>query len=551
MQNWMEYLDRCHVRGVPLIAINTIDVLTCHSSLRTTAIQGADGRDQRIYEKFKFGYTWNVVNGIQPMVTNSENNDGTQYLENAKEAVQAPYTTNPTIALQVFYEISDSIKKSKDPNKPSARTVFIMFLADRIINESNPEVLPAIYELLILREKLKNKGDCLILLGNMFSLPRELTDSFVVINEPLPNLDERLARVKRVVRDAEEAAEKFGYESKNYSQEELLDLAEAISGQSLFGGEQGLWLSAERTGISLEGTLKKKYDLVTATEGLSVYRSDGKGFDSIGGLSNIKNYFKKLLGGKLKPKVIVKLEELEKAIGGSGGRSGTDTSGVSTSFLGSLLTFMQDRNCYGALFVGIYGAGKSACTKAIGDEANAITIEFDLSGMKASLVGESESRMRRALQVIESVAGDGDIVFVASCNRIEQLPPELRRRFNLGTFFFYFPDADERKTIWELYINKYNLIPSLEDRQGVDDNNWTGAEIETCCRQAYLMDCSLTEASRYITPVCQTAKEEIQSLVANASGRYLSTSHEGFFSIEKIKQKARALETLEQREVSL
>ncbi|MGB7590439.1 MAG: hypothetical protein WBO19_04275, partial [Terriglobia bacterium] len=38
----------------------------------------------------------------------------------------------------------------------------------------------------------------------------------------------------------------------------------------------------------------------------------------------------------------------------------------------------------------------------------------------------------------------GRMLFIATCNSIASLPPELRRRFTLGTFFFDLPTVDER-----------------------------------------------------------------------------------------------------------
>lgn len=542
MSDLINQLERCRTRAVPLVAVNTIDVLTCHSSIK-------EEKETKLYQQFKYGYTYNMVTGVEYMVTDPTVDDGAKYIETAKQELGA-YLTKPVLALQTLQIISREIKNSKVKD---AKCVFIMFLADRIVTEQNPEVPPIIFELLVLREMLKKQGSMLILFGNMFNLPRELSDNIYVIDEGLPTLEQRLQLVDKTIEGCVKTAKKNNYEPKAYTDAEKKDLAEAISGQSIFGAEQGLWLSAEREGIILEQALTKKYQMISATDGLSVYKSDGRGFDALGGLSNIKNYFKKLASGKMNVRVVVKIDEIEKTLAGSGGKGGTDSSGVSTSFLGSLLSFMQDKNCYGSLFTGVYGAGKSAVTKAIGDETNSITIEFDLSSMKGSLVGESEARMRRALQVIEAVAGDSNILFVASCNRIEQLPPELRRRFNLGTFFFYFPDTEERKVIWDIYMNKYGISG---DHNGVDDTDWTGAEIETCCRNADLMQCSLVEASRYITPVSQTAREEIADLVAGANGRYLSTSHEGFFNIGKVKAKAKAAATFvdedeDEREVSL
>ena len=37
------------------------------------------------------------------------------------------------------------------------------------------------------------------------------------------------------------------------------------------------------------------------------------------------------------------------------------------------------------------------------------------------------------------------------------LPPELRRRFTLGTFFFDLPLREERKAIWDIYFKNWNL----------------------------------------------------------------------------------------------
>ncbi len=48
------------------------------------------------------------------------------------------------------------------------------------------------------------------------------------------------------------------------------------------------------------------------------------------------------------------------------------------------------------------------------------------------------------------------MLFIATSNSIASLPPELRRRFTLGTFFFDLPTAEERETIWRIYLKKYD-----------------------------------------------------------------------------------------------
>jgi hypothetical protein len=44
---------------------------------------------------------------------------------------------------------------------------------------------------------------------------------------------------------------------------------------------------------------------------------------------------------------------------------------------------------------------------------------------------------------VDAVAQEGRMLFIATCNSIASLPPELRRRFTLGTFFFDLPTALE------------------------------------------------------------------------------------------------------------
>jgi len=193
---------------------------------------------------------------------------------------------------------------------------------------------------------------------------------------------------------------------------------------------------------------------------------------------------------------------------------------------GTILTYMQDREADGSVFIGPPGSCKSATAKATGGTAGIPTIAFDLPAMESSLVGASTERLRKALQIIDAVS-QGRMLFIATCNSIASLPPELRRRFTLGTFFFDLPTADERETIWGIYLKKYNVSGQLPNDEG-----WTGAEIKECCRKAHRLGITLMQAARYIVPVSRSAAEQIKALRQMASGKFISASTPGVYQYE-------------------
>jgi serine/threonine protein kinase len=155
------------------------------------------------------------------------------------------------------------------------------------------------------------------------------------------------------------------------------------------------------------------------------------------------------------------------------------------------------------------------------------TIAFDLPAMESSLVGASTERLRTALQIIDAVS-QGRMLFIATCNSIASLPPELRKRFTLGTFFFDLPTAEERETIWEIYLTKYNVSGELPNDEG-----WTGAEIKECCRKAHRLGITLLQAARYIVPVSRSAAEQIKALRQMASGKFISASTPGVYQYQE------------------
>jgi len=101
---------------------------------------------------------------------------------------------------------------------------------------------------------------------------------------------------------------------------------------------------------------------------------------------------------------------------------------------------MQNREAEGIVLIGPPGTAKSMVGKAAGNTGAIPTIAYDLGAMKSGVVGGSGERLRAALSIVDAVSG-GRSLWLATCNSIATLPPELRRRFTLGTFFFDLPTA--------------------------------------------------------------------------------------------------------------
>lgn len=475
--------------AVPLLAIQTADP----AEIIKMTLKDVNGNEYPVL-------IWDCIHGISALNSIAETISNT--LNNNMESAIA--TSNPIEmlrALEKLGEITDS--------KP---IIIALGLTD--IMDDQQSRIPARQAVWNLRDALSRTGAILIMTAPMGWINPFPDDIAVVISE-LPDRKNHIEKAKSICSSAG---------VKKPSKKNSEKISDALLGLSAFAAEQALALSITKEGIDCDVLWERKRQQISETPGLSVYAGTEK-FEDLGGLNQAKKLFKSLLEGKRKPGAVVFIDEIEKSLSGTSG----DTSGVSQSMLGYLLSYMQDNNATGTIFVGPPGAAKSAMAKAIGNEGDIPTVTLDLGGLKGSLVGESEGRMRKALAVITAISGSSPF-FVATCNAISVLPPELRRRFTVGTMFFDLPDKKERNIIWNIYQTKFNLE---KNQKHPTDDGWTGAEIKQCCDMSDRLDVSLIEAGRFVVPVAISAKEQIEKLRREASERYLSASGEGVYVFGK------------------
>ncbi len=473
--------------STPLVAVRTPDPA---SAVR--AISDAVNSSPPSAENVAPLACWDVMRGLVGL-----NKAGKLAVSTAVTAGDSTaFTQNPAEALECAEKLAEDT---------------ILFFANAHRFFEKPDAIQGIWNL---RDFFKAQGRMLVLLMTPgATLPPELMSDVFVLDEPLPTLDD----LKRIVLETYTAA------NLNRPTEEILSKAtDALIGLSSFPAEQAVAMSLTQKGLDTEGLWERKRKLIEQTPGLSIWKGN-ESFDQIGGADNIKQFLTAVLTGIDPPRVIVFIDEIEKAFAGTG----TDQSGVKTEMTGTMLTWMQDREADGCLFLGPPGCAKSAVGKAAGNLTGILTIAFDFSAMQNSLIGASGERLRSALNIVDTIS-QGRALFIATCNSINSLPTELRRRFKLGTFFFDLPTAAERKLIWEIYRKRYGISGALPA-----DDGWTGAEIKECCQKAYRLRMSLQQAAFYVVPVARSAVEQIKNLRQQSSGKYISSSTPGVYEFEE------------------
>ena len=494
--------------------------------------------------------TWDCMSGFNAVLRLALENE----TADEKKSRELAFKTSQDLATKIndeygvqaisqpltFLEAIANDGKDGNPATLPAWTIVAMMNAGDFFDK--PEVRQGVWNL---RDKFKRNGRMLVLMGVVVELPNNLKSGDVVVMEDeLPTDAELAAIVTRLDKQASRCngeAHKgdtckhcngTGVKVKRplANEESIERLVEAVKGLSAFGAEQVLAMSLRTTtvttqklqcGFDLDHAWTAKRKQIEQTKGLSIFREDF-GFDSIGGLDEVKNYLTKLMNGKKKPKVVIWLDEIEKS-GLDSSRSGSDDAGTDQE--GELLKFMEDYKVFGIMLLGVPGCGKSQICKAMGGEFDRVVIRLDLGGLKDKWVGSSQQNLRCALKMIRAVAGE-DALWVATSNSIDGLSDAMRSRFT-DTFFFDLPTAEERKPIWDVWMKKYDLT----DKPYGNDEGWVARDIVHCCDKAYRLGETIEEAGSRIACEGVKTRESIKRMRANAHQRYSSTVRRGLYEM--------------------
>ena len=501
---------QARLRGVPIVSIATPD-----QSATIAAIQAAEVERNTNVPLL----SWDICTGLRPL--NSIGEIALMELVGIKSDSYNPNNDEQVIVFQNKVR-SASLEPQKalvlirqlpgynEETKALGSLVFINNAQEILADDFPPPIKSAVRQAIAnLRDIFEDDHRMLVLLGPDVPLPGALKDDIIPMIQDYPTDDQLKALILDTFKGARLA---------NPKPELLKKAQDALRGIAYFPAKQitAMSLSTKHDGLDIDALRERKRIELEKVEGLSVLReSAGLNFSKVGGKDQLKHMLELVFHGQQPPGLAVVIDEGEKFMG---------EHEATTDQLAVFLTAMQDEGYTGIILVSAPGVGKTHIAKAVGGQFDVMSVKLDLGATKSKWYGSSEQKIRYLFRVLKAIAGPGGVFFILTCNKMEKLPPEFRRRFRRGIWYDDIPNAAEKVDIWTIHLTHFGI--SL-DSPRPDDTGWTGADIFNCCEGAWNMKISLIEAAQFFVPVSISDPESISSLRALAQGSFLSTAYPG------------------------
>ena len=304
-------------------------------------------------------------------------------------------------------------------------------------------------------------------------------------------------------------------------------MVSALSGMSMFQAEQSAAMTLTKAGYDESRLYDAKREMIRGVPGLSLPSVESA--PDVIGADAVMGYLSRIFESKRPPAALVFLDEIEKMLAGSG-----DTSGTTQALIGQFLSWTEDNSATGLIATGIPGAGKSLTAKRIARNYGVPLISLSLSGMKGSLVGESERNLRTALATINAIA-QGPVYMIATCNSMQAMTPEMQARFRDSVWFYDSPTPEAAADMWR----HYGTMHECGEAESCYHLPFMGREIAATCERAAALEIPPVEAARYVCPVLQSRAAEIDAIRRAAAGNYLSTTTPGPYQMPERANDAR------------
>ena len=383
---------------------------------------------------------------------------------------------------------------------------------------------------------LRFTNTTVVIVAPPFSIPQDLEKDITIVDFPLPNVVEIHDLLRRI--EAEVTAPGQGFEVTR-DPEGRKRLVEAALGLTLGEAENVyariLVEHSRLTSEEVPAVFSEKKQIIRKS-GLLEYVEVRERLEDIGGLNSLKRWL------------------TERQIGFT---ERAREFGLPTP--------------RGVLLTGVQGCGKSLAAKAVAALYGMPLLRLDMGSVFGSLVGESESQIRKALALAQSISpcvlwideidkglaglkgsGSSDsgtaqrvfgtlvtwmqentrpVFVIATANNITVLPPELLRKGRFDEIFFVdLPDLVARELIFRIHLRRlkrnpadFDLMPLAEITDG-----FSGAEVEAAVIAGLFRALSQTReletgdivaAIAETFPLSRTMGEEILRIREWAKGR--------------------------------
>jgi SpoVK/Ycf46/Vps4 family AAA+-type ATPase len=360
-----------------------------------------------------------------------------------------------------------------DKLTPETATLFVLKDYDNFLKDFS-----IIRKLKNLSRSLKTQPKNIVIVSSEINIPDVLKEFITLIEFPLPSYSEILEELNRLTLSLQQEIEPVT----------INKIATACQGLSLERIRKVLSKVIAKYGEIDEDSpsliLQEKKQIIQQTQLLEFCLTD-KSVSDLGGLDNFKDW----------------LVLREKA-------------------------FSQEATEYGLpypkglLLVGVQGTGKSIAAKIIAHEWNLPLLRLDFGRLFASLIGQSEERVRKMIEIAEALSpcvlwvdeidkafagaqSSGDsgttsrvlatfitwlsekttpVFIVATANNIDWIPPEIVRKGRFDEIFFLnLPTREERESIFDVHLKR--VRPNTLDKFELSllsqlSKDFSGAEIE-------------------------------------------------------------------------
>lgn len=424
-----------------------------------------------------------------------------------------PGTRNPLNAL-------DAISQSQEA------AIFVLKDFHTLLTpQAGPEHIVTVRKLRDIINQLKESRKTVVILAPVVEYPPELEKDITVLDYSLPTLEELAQSLERVIRSAREISG-MRLDLTQQNREAILNAARGLTcteAENVFAKSLVM-----HHALDVDVIISEKEQLIRRARALEYFQSV-EDFSNVGGMKLLKNWLRKR----------------SRAFSEKARRFGLPEP-------------------KGLLLLGVQGAGKSLLAKAVASQWHLPLLRLDLGRVFSELVGSSESNIRGALRLAESVApcvlwideiekGLGGVasshqsdagttarifasiltwmqekqspVFViATANDVSKLPPEMLRKGRFDEIFFVdLPQVQERREIFAIHLAGRGRDPLEFDlnKLAVHTEGFSGAEIEQVViaglYDAFEEDRELTtedmlHSIKATVPLSQTMEKEITRL---------------------------------------